>query len=691
MASAPASTLEDATPARLLYAVQPVLQTIIFGLKVFGAAMLALYLALILPLDRPFWAMLTVFIVAQPLTGMAVLKGLYRFAGTLAGAAMAVVNLMLFAGAPELQALGFACWLALCVYLGAIDRTARAYAFVLAGYTACLIGLPAVDTPAAIFDVALARVEEITLGTLCMTLVDALVLPQAATPLLLQRLDAWRADIARWTRDVLAGTADRATARADLRRLIASFAAVDELREVASFDAPGLRRADAVLRRFQQVAQELMSVLVAIGQRLATFRDQRPDPGRELAPALREIGAWVDGGEGDPATLRARIASHLPDEAAIRAGDQRLLLRTLVHRLDDLVGRWAELGRLRRSLAAGSTMAAEPGPVARHRDHLMAAISAGSAFMALLACVLAWMATGWPDGGTATMMAGTICALLGIRDEPIRPAQTFLAMTLLGSLLAMVYLFAILPRADGFVPLALVLLPVYLPLAGCIQQPRRAALAMPVIMGSLGAMALDRTFAADITGCVNGAIALNLGIAVAVFMLRLGRSFGVEWETERIMRAVRRDLARLAAGDPALDRARFESRMHHRLALLVPRLALADQPLARRLGDALVALRVGLNLVHLREAAPGLSPEARAAVDRMTVTMAHAGRDWRDPARSLARHLADADEAIAVVGRDEPTPAATAALLALAGIRHAVSGHGFLAAPPTVLTPEMAG
>src|SRR5262245_27449476 len=101
MASVPAPTVDDAmpeTPGHQLRAVWPGLQTIVYGLKVFGAAMLALYIALLLPLDRPFWAILTAFIVAQPLTGMAVAKGLYRFAGTLAGASWAVINLMLFAG-----------------------------------------------------------------------------------------------------------------------------------------------------------------------------------------------------------------------------------------------------------------------------------------------------------------------------------------------------------------------------------------------------------------------------------------------------------------------------------------------------------------------------------------------------------------------------------------------------------------
>ena len=42
---------------------------------------------------------------------------------------------------------------------------------MLGGYTAALIGFPAVGDPGAIFDTAVARAEEITLGILCASLV----------------------------------------------------------------------------------------------------------------------------------------------------------------------------------------------------------------------------------------------------------------------------------------------------------------------------------------------------------------------------------------------------------------------------------------------------------------------------------------------------------------------------------------
>lgn len=53
-----------------------------------------------------------------------------------------------------------------CVFVSRLDRTPRAYMFVLAGYSAILIALPSVEAPATIFTVASLRVQEITLGIL---------------------------------------------------------------------------------------------------------------------------------------------------------------------------------------------------------------------------------------------------------------------------------------------------------------------------------------------------------------------------------------------------------------------------------------------------------------------------------------------------------------------------------------------
>src|SRR5260370_37925855 len=58
---------------------------LVFALKTYAAAMLALFISFWAALDDPRWAFLTVFIVSQPDSGLALAKSFYRLLGTVAG------------------------------------------------------------------------------------------------------------------------------------------------------------------------------------------------------------------------------------------------------------------------------------------------------------------------------------------------------------------------------------------------------------------------------------------------------------------------------------------------------------------------------------------------------------------------------------------------------------------------------
>ncbi|RZM30908.1 MAG: FUSC family protein, partial [Sphingomonas sp.] len=162
----------------------------LFSVKCLIAAFLAYYIALRIGLTRPYWAVTTSYIVAQPLAGAVLSKAVFRVAGTVLGAAAAVVLVPNLVNAPELLSLGLALWLGLCLYISLLDRTPRAYLFLLAGYTASIIGFPSVTTPGAVFTIAALRVQEITIGILCGSLIHGFVFPQTVTATLLARIDA---------------------------------------------------------------------------------------------------------------------------------------------------------------------------------------------------------------------------------------------------------------------------------------------------------------------------------------------------------------------------------------------------------------------------------------------------------------------------------------------------------------------
>ena len=52
---------------------------VLFSVKSFAAAMLALYIAMRIGLPRPFWALMTAYIVSAPFAGPTRSKAVYRW------------------------------------------------------------------------------------------------------------------------------------------------------------------------------------------------------------------------------------------------------------------------------------------------------------------------------------------------------------------------------------------------------------------------------------------------------------------------------------------------------------------------------------------------------------------------------------------------------------------------------------
>jgi hypothetical protein len=74
----PRGSAKSATPA----SDGSSLSAVIFSGKTFAAALLALFISFWLGLDEPYWGLLTVFVVAQPDSGLVLAKGFYRLLGT---------------------------------------------------------------------------------------------------------------------------------------------------------------------------------------------------------------------------------------------------------------------------------------------------------------------------------------------------------------------------------------------------------------------------------------------------------------------------------------------------------------------------------------------------------------------------------------------------------------------------------
>src|SRR5215475_12080266 len=142
---------------------------LLFGLRVWAAVSLALYVAFWLELDNAYWAGTSAALVSQPHLGASMRKGWYRMIGTVVGA---VVIVLMTAAFPQDRVgflLSLALWGAACAFVATQLRNFAAYAAALAGYTAAIIASDELGatggTNGLAFTFALARVSEIWLGS----------------------------------------------------------------------------------------------------------------------------------------------------------------------------------------------------------------------------------------------------------------------------------------------------------------------------------------------------------------------------------------------------------------------------------------------------------------------------------------------------------------------------------------------
>jgi uncharacterized membrane protein YccC len=603
----------------------------IFSLKSYAAALLALYIAYSIGLPRPFWAMTTVYVVSQPWSGAVRSKALYRLLGTYFGAVATVFMVPRLAQAPVLMTLAMALWVGVCLYIAVLDRTPRSYLFMLAGYTAALIGFPSVSDPATVFDTAVARVEEIGLGIVCATLVHSLVLPRDLAPTLILRIDTALQDARVWMADTLRGA--QPEERDKERRALAND--ITQLRLLTThlpFDTSNLRWTTQAVHAMQDQLAALTPVVSSIEDRL---RALQMDVGRlpeEIAACLAEIAAWIETPAADPAValrLRATLQLRTPRIGPQTDWDWRTaLLASLSTRLRELIDAHAACLALRRDIDRG--LRGEPVRQPRrfatgavlHTDRGLALLSALAASVAIAVCVAFWIGTAWTNGATAALMAAIFSCLYSPLDNPVPGIMQFLTYTIYSIPVSALYLLGILPAVHSFEMLALTILPTVFVLGVFIARPATAGQAMAFVFGFLGTLALHDTNTADLVSFLDGQIAQNFGVGMAAVIAAILRSVNVDWSARRIQAANWKDLAALceAVRPPAWHS--YAARMLDRVGLLQARLAQLKTPLGHVASDALKDLRVGRDLAELQRVRRHL-PEADAAIRPVLASAAH--------------------------------------------------------------------
>ncbi|VWC77401.1 fusaric acid resistance protein [Burkholderia lata] len=587
-------------------------EEVLFSIKCFAAGMLAFYISLRIGLVRPYWAVGTSYVVSQLLAGGVISKAVFRLVGTCVGAVAAVTLVPIFVNAPFVLSLALAMWLALCVYVAVLDRTPRAYMYLLAGTTATIIGFPSVTEPTTIFTTAILRVEEIAIGILCSSLFHAAVFPRTVSARVISRVDTIVSDVTHWIRESLDYSQLKATA-ADRRRLALDLEELDHLSVLLPFDTGSILPRVRTLRALQDQILQTLPLISAIEDRLATLK-QVDGISKELSSLIADLSEWLTAAAhmhdrtSQATALTERIkskslaANHATSWPDLLELNLRACLADIIEFQCNVYGLIDQLRNPEdRSVgAAVKELIARTRGRAVHRDRWLASRHAVGTFFCVVLASTFWISSGWTYGAGSVLLAGVCCALFAPADRPGALLFQYFLGSAAGLLMSMIYAYTILPRATGFEMFVAAMAPLMLFCGSMLARQSVAMVALGAILEFTTTVGFVAQYTPDFSNFANSAISQLIGTGVAVVVVRLFQGIGISQSVARLNRLSWRDVARRADGR-STDEIRWASRMLDRAGLLLPRLtATSDTKTPPALFGTLMDMRIGIVAGRLR-------------------------------------------------------------------------------------------
>jgi uncharacterized membrane protein YccC len=592
-----------------LFSYRPKRSDWIFAVRATAASVVALSIAYALKLENPQWAMLTVFVVAQPVAGMVLAKGLYRLLGTLVGASGAIAINLASHGSPLLFLTLLALWVWASSFGASMLRNPEAYGAALAGYTAVIVGLPAFGHGELVIEIARARTIEIMLGIACAGLASRLILPQFARDQMTSRLRGIILDLSRYAEGAFTG-AERATLVSLSRKLIGDIEALGEMRAYVRLESPSLAAHGHSVRR-------TIGYLLSAVSAARMLRNHRPPPDTPPTPARIALHGLV-------ADLRAAGPAAFDDLAPWIerckkiAEDARAAPAELARDDPDRIGTAArlsmavEFAEMFAGVLRGLEALRSPGTTRRrersqpailvHRDARGAFRNGVRAAAATTLVALFWLETQWEDAAGVTVMVAVVSILFASRPSPIQTSFGFFKGTLLAVPFAFLTGQILLPALPGIFWFVVVVAPVLVVAALAMANPRWTGTATAFAVNYLVFLSPHQTMVYAPQAFLNGAVSLLLGILLAMGVFAVVLPSRPREAVARLASAIREDLVRLCVHDRIPRRSAFESLAYDRINQLMPYNRGSGSRTEAILSGSVSSVTVGLEILKLRRA-----------------------------------------------------------------------------------------
>ena len=558
----------------------------IFAAKTTASGLIALLIAFTFNLDQPLWALLTVFVVSQAQqSGPVLAKSFYRAVGTLIGAAVALLLVALFAQERVLFLGTLAIWIGLCTFGSQYARNFSAYAFVLSGYTAAIVGVPGALSANNAFYIATARITEICLGIMIAAAVNRIVLPSSAVAALWQSVAAARQALADHVTGLLGGDAGKSTAS-----LVSRAIAIENQRASAIFEDRELRSRSSSLRLLNIALLRVVGAAQSLGEQVEYFRHADWPPlgagiDDTLAGAVSALKLWQSGAI-DAAGLQQKLRqtdarrcfaellfptpssdSVAPRRAAAASGLRELLAALTAYAL------------AYEACIAGTAPVPGPIPFTPANDPVAALWTGLRAALAVAFVGCFWILSAWPHGSTAVILAAVATARLATMGHAVPLALAATMIFALATVPAFVIVEVLLPLTSGFPMFALIVGPMLFGCAYLMSKPNPKTMLMGYLSALLFASVgqFQNRMVYDPVGLLNTSIAAVFAAGVTLVLWAVVAPETAEAARRRFLRTARRAVNRMTGTRGPVGFAEFETQIAEALDQLQSHLR-ADQP-----------------------------------------------------------------------------------------------------------------
>ncbi|WP_223530032.1 FUSC family protein [Pseudomonas sp. GL-R-19] len=574
-----------------------------YGVRTFAASMIALYIALLMQMPRPYWAMATVYIVSSPFLGPTSSKALYRAVGTFIGAAAAVLFVPMFVQSPYVLVVVIALWTGTLLFLSLHLRTANNYALMLAGYTLPLIALPVVNNPLGVWDVAEARTEEIFLGIVVAAVVGAMFWPRRLAPVFNDSVGKWFTDASTYSLRFLSRNVQPEEVSALRASMVATFNSLELM--IGQLPHEGSR--PQTVRNTKELRGRmihLLPVIDALDDALYALERRTPELVDKFAPLLAATTEWLEHKEADLdrwQALKDRLEALQPAPEALDERKQ-LLFSNAIYRLGEWIDLWQDCRSLQYAIQCESQDSWRAvyrhwrlGRLSPFLDRGLMFYSAASTVTAIIVASVLWILLGWTDGGSAVILAAVACSFFASMDDPAPQIYRFFFWTAMSVVFASLYLFLVLPNLHDFPMLVLAFAVPFICVGTLTVKPQFYLGMLLTLVNTSSFISIQGAYDADFLSFANSNLAGPMGLLFAFIWTLIARPFGAELAAKRLTRFSWRDIVSLSEPATLSEHRLLGIRMLDRLMQHLPRLAMTGQDS----GVALREVRVALNLLDL--------------------------------------------------------------------------------------------